>query len=124
MDKKMQALIDGAAYKSPFEIPREIAGSSSEKSLARLYFRFMCVLYELYKNGAAEEKMKTLKREFETDLGTCFLLSIAAMKSVREQNKLNFALYECNKNSEKCVFCKAVSSILGKNTAPEEMSDV
>lgn len=115
--------LDAAAYNRPSEIPREISGSnSSEKALARLYFRFMCVLYRLYKTGISEEELKKIKQEFLIDFDCCEVLFKAALKSVREQNKLDFALYECNKNSESCAYCKAVSRVLGSVTASDEMS--
>lgn len=115
--------LDAAAYNKPSEIPREISGgNSSEKVLARLYFRFMCTVYRLYKTGMSEDELKKIKQEFQTDLGSCEVLFKAALKSVREQNKLNFALYECNKNSENCACCKAVSRVLGSATTSDEMS--
>lgn len=117
--------LDAAAYNKPGEIPRFISGGNgSEKVLARLYFRFMCVVYRLYKTGISEAKLKEIKREFLTDFASCEVLFKSALKSVREQNKLNFALYECNKNSDNCVYCKAVSMVLGNvTTSIETVSD-
>lgn len=116
--------LDAAAYNKPSEIPREISeGNDSEKVLARLYFRFMCVVYKLYKAGISEEELKKIKQEFQIDFDSCEVLFKAALKSVREQNKLNFALYECSKNSKNCTYCKAASRVLGSVTTSNEMSD-
>lgn len=117
--------LDAAAYNNPDEIPREIScGNCSEKSFARLYFRFMCLVYKLYKSGISETELKKIKQEFLSDFKSCESLFKAALKSVREQNKLNFALYECNNNSDNCSYCKAVSRILGNvTTSVETVSD-
>lgn len=122
---ELQNTLDAAAYNKPGEIPPIISGGNgSEKAFARLYFRFMCLVYRLYKTGLSEDELRKIKREFRTDYNACEVLFNAALKSVREQNRLDFALHECNKNSDNCAYCKAASRILGNVTISlEPISD-
>lgn len=117
--------LDVAAFNSQDKIPEAISrGNDSEHAMARIYFRFIGILYRLHKMGISEAELKTIKQGFLRDYNACCVLFQAALKSVREQNKLDFALYECYENSDNCEYCRKASGILGRTTKPDEKSVV
>lgn len=102
-------LIDAAAYNG--SIPQEI--TRNDKVLYRLYFRYMSILYKGFSVGMDKDLLCSSKEDFLKDLKLCELYMKGAFKTIREQNKLNAALLNCGKNSDNCIFCKAVSGIIG-----------
>lgn len=119
--KKMNNImmfLDKSAYNSPDNIPQEF--QRNDKVFYRLYFRFMVCLYRLYSAGVNKDILVKFKEDFANDFENCEVLFKSALKSCREQNRLNFALMECRKNADDCPKCKAVSEILGKPTAENE----
>lgn len=115
---KITELLDRTAYNSPDTVPQEIG--RNDKVLYRLYFRFMACLYRLHSEGADKSELSKFKEDFSKDFEYCEMLFKSALKSCREQNRLNFALIECRKNADNCPKCKAVSGILGAPAAVDE----
>ena len=101
--------IDTAAYNG--SIPQELR--RNDKVLYRLYFRYMSILYKGFSAGMDKEFLRNSKEDFLKDLKLCELYMKGAFKTIREQNKLNAALLNCGKNADNCIFCKAVSGIIG-----------
>lgn len=115
---KITELLDRSAYNAPDNIPQDFR--RNDKVLYRLYFRFMVCLYRLHAAGAAKDELSKFKADFLNDFEYCEMLFKSALKSCREQNRLNAALMECEKNAGNCPKCRTVSGILGKPTAADE----
>ncbi len=112
------AFLDKAAYNSPNAVPQDI--QRNDKVLYRLYYRYMCLIYRSFKANGDTGELKKLKANFIKDFELCEALFKSALKSCREQNRLNAALIECRKNSDNCPCCKVVSEIIGAPTAANE----
>lgn len=113
--------LDIAAFNFPDKIPEAISrGNDSEHAMARIYFRFISVLYRLHKMGISEAELKTIKQGFLRDYNACCVLFQAALKSVREQNKLDFALYECYENSITVSIAGRLRAYLAEKQNPME----
>ena len=108
--------IDTAAYNG--SIPQELR--RNDKVLYRLYFRYMSILYKGFSSGMDKEFLMDSKKDFLKDLLLCELYMKGAFKTIREQNKLNAALLNCGKNADNCIFCKAVSGIIGAVSDADE----
>lgn len=115
---RITELLDRAAYNSPDTVPQEF--QRNDKVLYRLYFRFMVCLYRLHSAGADKDELSKSKSDFLKDFEYCEMLFKSALKSCREQNRLNFALIECRKNADNCLKCRAVSGILGAPASVDE----
>ena len=115
---KITELLDKAAYNSPDTVPQDL--QRNDKTLYRLYFRFMACLYRLHAAGADKDELSKFKADFSNDFKYCEMLLKSALKSCREQNRLNAAIIDCRKNAGNCSCCKAVSEIIGTPTAAEE----
>ncbi len=90
----------------------------------RMYYIFMKCVYMLNDMGYPADELKTIKLEYIQELCLYDVIAASAFKSVREQNKLDFALSECRKNSENCEFCEKISKILGTTTIGEDDIEV
>ncbi len=115
---RITELLDKAAYNSPDAVPQEF--QRNDKALWRLYFRFMTCLYRLHAAGVDKGELSKFKVDFLKDLECCEILFNSALKSCREQNRLNAALIDCRKNADTCPECRAVSEIIGAPTAVNE----
>lgn len=115
---KITELLDKAAYNAPDSVPQEF--QRNDKALWRLYFRFMACLYRLHSEGADKSELSKFKEDFSKDFEYCEILFNSALKSCREQNRLNAALIDCRKNADVCPKCRAVSEIIGAPTAVNE----
>ena len=115
---KITKLLDRAAYNAPDNILQDFR--RNDKVLYRLYFRFMVCLYRLYSASADKDELSKFKADFLNDFEYCEMLFKSALKTCREQNRLNSALIDCRKNADSCSCCKAVSEIIGTPTAADE----
>lgn len=111
-------ILDMAAYNDPETIPQSIR--RNDKKLLKLYFRHSVVLYKLHALGVDKDTLQKLKNAFIEDFQYCEMLFNSALKTCREQNRLNPALMNCRHNSDNCEYCKAVSAIIGAPTAENE----
>lgn len=117
LESELMDKLDKSAYFAPGIIPEEI--QRRDKFQYRVYFRFMCALYELYKNGIyTKDELAALKAEFLRDWGAFGVLAKANIKTCRQVNQLEIALTECRKNTG-CECCKNVSGIWGAVTDPD-----
>lgn len=116
LESELMDKLDKSAYFAPGLIPEEI--QRRDKFQYRVYFRFMCALYELYKNGVyTKDELAVLKTEFLRDWEVFGVLAKANIKTCRQVNQLEIALTECRKK-DGCSCCKNVSGIWGAVTLP------
>lgn len=118
MQEKLLEYLDRCAYNRPDVIPCEI--QRNDQAVYRIYFRFMCCIYMLHKNGILDaEVLKMIKRDFLSDIMIFDTLFKANLKGEREFRKLNSALTDCRKNPD-CKYCRAVSMVRGATTRADE----
>lgn len=115
---KITELLDKSAYNSPDTVPQGF--QRNDKTLYRLYFRFMVCLYKLHSAGTDKDELSKFKADFSNDFEYCEMLFKSALKSCREQSRLNATIIDCRKNAGNCSRCKAVSEVIGTPTAAEE----
>ena len=117
LESELMDKLDKSAYFAPGLIPEEI--QRRDKFQYRVYFRFMCALYELYKNDVyTKDELAVLKAEFLRDWGAFGVLAKANIKTCRQVNQLEIALTACRKNTG-CECCKNVSGIWGAVIDPD-----
>jgi hypothetical protein len=120
ISKNMLDYLDKAAYNCPDVFPPVIR--RADYAPHRVYFRFMRVIYALYKSGTVStDELRRLKKDFINDLKLYSVYFNASMKGTRENILLSSALAECRKNSEYCPKCNAVSHIIGEETRENSM---
>ena len=118
IDKEFMKHIDTLAWNRPETIPQELI--RNDMLHYRIYFRFMCALYLMYRKGfMSDDELKTIKAEFVKDLERFDILSKAAVKSARDSGKLALAVIDCRKNSS-CECCRAIAELYGAQTAEDE----
>lgn len=117
--ENMLKYLDKAAYNRPDMVPSCI--QRNDHTQYRIYFRFMCCAYLLYKNGILDtDALGKIKKAFINDFMIYDILFKAMAKSEREFRKINAALIDCRKNADNCSFCKSVSEIRGSVTKQNE----
>lgn len=121
-EKELCAFLEKAAYNKPQEVPVEIL--RNDKYHYRVYFRFMVLLYAVYKAGIyGKEELAVIKAAFIKDWQVFKVTSESNLKSCREIKLLETALHQCRKNAENCADCKNISSVFG-HTSTENESDI
>ena len=119
IDKSILERLDSCAYNRPDIIPDDI--TRADRAAYRVYFRFMCCLYLMYRNGTLNsEDLRKIKAEFMRDFELYDLFQSAAAQGAREFQKLNSALLECRKNGDKCECCREIAAIRGAEVTADE----
>ncbi len=119
-DNNLLKRLDEYAYNRPDVLPAEI--KRADKAAYRVYYHFIKIIYFVYKKGIlSSDELKKIKADFLNDFLLYELYVKAAIKPIREFQKLDAALIECRKNRDKCVFCKGVSEIYGAETRENEL---
>lgn len=115
----MLCSLDRHAYSKPEVMPPEIM--RTDKAHLRVYYRFMCMLYLMHRNGVLDmDSLKNIKSEFLKDFMLYGLHCESAIQSAREFQKLDAALIACRKNGNSCELCRNVSAIHGAQVTAEE----
>lgn len=111
LDTEFMKRIDTLAWNHPEVIPQEVV--RNDRMQYRLYFRFMCLLYLMYRKGImSDDELKTIKSEFTKDFERSDVLAKAAVKSARDSGRLGLIAAQCRKNTD-CEYCRKVSEIYG-----------
>lgn len=119
LEKSVLERLDKYAYNRPEAIPGDIL--RADKAAYRVYFRFMCCLYMMHRNGTLGiDELKKIKAAFLGDLELYDLYQNAAIQGAREFQKLNFALHECRENAENCEICRKIAAIRGAAVTANE----
>lgn len=119
IESDMLRYLDQHAYNWPEVIPSEIM--RADKAPYRVYYRFMCMVYLMHRNGVLDtDSLKNIKSEFTKDFMLYNLYCEGAVKSAREFQKLDAALIDCRKNGNTCEFCRNVSAIHGAESTANE----
>lgn len=111
--------LDRHAFNKPEAMPSEIM--RTDKAHLRVYYRFMCMLYLMHRNGVLDmDSLKNIKSEFLKDFMLYGLHCESAIQSAREFQKLDAALIACRKNGDSCEFCRNISAIHGGEVRSDE----
>lgn len=118
-ENELLAYLEKAAYNRPEVIPAEI--TQNDAFHYRVYFRFMAAVYALYRSKVyTKEQLTDIKASFIKDWNSFAVISKANIKTIREMQKFETALYDCRKNSESCECCSRISCIIGAETQQNE----
>lgn len=118
-ETELLAYLEKAAYNRPEVIPAEI--TRNDAFHYRVYFRFMAAVYALYRSKVyTKEQLADIKSSFIRDWKSFAVTSEANIKTIREMQKFETALYACRKNSDSCGYCSQISGIIGAQTLPNE----
>ena len=118
-ENELLAYLEKAAYNRPEVIPAEI--TRNDAFHYRVYFRFMAAIYALYRSKVyTKEQLTDIKAAFIKDWNSFAMISKANIKTIREMQRFETALYDCRKNSESCECCSRISHIIGAQTLPNE----
>lgn len=118
-EDELLAYLEKAAYNRPEVIPAEV--TRNDAFHYRVYFRFMAAVYALYRNKVyTKEQLTEIKAAFIRDWKSFAAVSKANIKTIREMQRFETALYGCRKNSENCEFCSRISRVIGAETLPNE----
>lgn len=106
-DTELLKVLDNYAYNRPDIIPAEI--TRNDKSVYRIYFRFMGCVYMLYRNKILDkDTLANVKEQFISDLEIYNVLYRAMLQSARRREYLDNALINCNKNKDNCPACMEI----------------
>lgn len=118
-ENELLAYLEKAAYNRPESIPAEI--TRNDTFHYRIYFRFMAAVYALYRSNVySKEQLTAIKNNFIRDWKSYAAVSAANIKTIREMQKFETALYDCRKNSDECKCCSRISRIIGAETKANE----
>jgi len=107
LEKSVLERLDKLAFNRPGTMPPEIM--RTDKAAYKVYFRFMCCLYLMYRNGTLNaEELRRIKAEFIKDFELYDLFQSAAIKGAKEFMKLDAAIIACNKNKDSCEYCRGI----------------
>ncbi len=106
-DTELLKKLDNYAYNRPDIIPAEI--TRNDESVYRVYFRFMCLVYMLYRNKILDaDTLKDVKKQFISDLSLYNVLYRSMLEFAGQRRHLNSALIRCNKNKDNCPACMEI----------------
>jgi len=119
LEKSTLERLDKLAYNRPDVVPDEI--TRTDRAAYRVYFRFMCCLYLMYRSGSLDsENLRKIKAAFMKDFELYGLFQSAAVQGAKEFRKLNAALFECRKNGDNCGYCHKIAAIRGAAVTADE----
>lgn len=86
VDKELLERIDGWAFQNK-PLPNTL--NRNDKTVYRMYYSFMRMLYMLYRTGTlGKERLKAEKAHFIKETEVLFVMMEAAYKTIREQQDI------------------------------------
>ncbi len=83
-DTELLKILDNYAYNRPDIIPAEI--TRNDRAVYRVYFRFMCLVYMLYRNKILDkDSLKDVKKQFISDMEIYNALYRSMLEAARQR---------------------------------------